>query len=275
MIHNTVTEQAYAKINLTLGVRSKRPDGYHELDMLMQTVSLADTVTVMPDSAISVTASGMLLPYHNTLRRAAELYQSYTGRGALIHVVKRIPAEAGLGGGSADAAAVLRGLDALYGEVYAQTLKDIARKVGADVPFCLQGGLCRAEGIGERLTPLKPMPLHLVLAKPEKGVSTGALFRALTLPRPLPDTERAMAAIGRGDLDGLADALENALEEPAIALVPEIADLRQRLIDLGAVGARMSGSGSAVFALFRTQEQAESAAAAVENVAFACAAETV
>lgn len=272
---NRVTEQAYAKINLTLGVRAKRADGYHELDMLMQTVSLQDTVTVLRAHEVTVTASGMLLPYNNTLRTAAELYQSYTGHGALIHVVKRIPSEAGLGGGSADAGAVLRALDVLYGEVDRATLKDIARKVGADVPFCLTGGLCRAEGIGEKLTPLRPMPLHLVIAKPEKGVSTGALFRSLTLPRQLPDTERAMAAIAKGDLDTLCQTLENALEEPAVALVPEIGELRERLLALGAVGARMTGSGSAVFGLFRTQEEAEAAAKALSDIPFAVAAESI
>lgn len=272
---NRITEQAYAKINLTLGVRAKRADGYHELDMLMQTVSLADTVTVQRAGEVTVTASGMLLPFNNTLRKAAELYRSYTGHGALIHVVKRIPSEAGLGGGSADAGAVLRALDALYGEVDRGTLKDIARKVGADVPFCLTGGLCRAEGIGEKLTPLKPMQLHLVIAKPAEGVSTGALFRSLQLPRKLPDTERAMAAIARNDLDTLAATLENALEEPAVALVPGIGALRERLLSLGAAGARMTGSGSAVFGLFRTQAEAERAAEAMTDVPFVCAAESV
>ena len=272
---NRITEQAFAKINLTLGVRAKRADGYHELDMLMQTVSLADTVTVQRAADVTVTASGMLLPYNNTLRKAAELYRSYTGHGALIHVVKRIPSEAGLGGGSADAGAVLRALDTLYGEVDSGTLKDIARKVGADVPFCLKGGLCRAEGIGEKLTPLRPMPLHLVIAKPDRGVSTGALFGALTLPRKLPDTEKAMTALARGDLDTLSETLYNALEEPAEALVPEIGAIRERLLSLGAAGARMTGSGSAVFGLFRSQEEAEAAAEKMADVPFVCTAESV
>ena len=143
-----VQEKAFAKINLTLGVRCKRADGYHELDMLMQTISLYDSVTVEKAPDITVTTSGMLLPYNNTMRKAAEYYAALTGHGANIRVIKRIPAQAGLGGGSADAAAVLRALDRLYGEVDSGTMREIALKVGADVPFCYHGGLCRAEGMG-------------------------------------------------------------------------------------------------------------------------------
>ncbi|MDO4493638.1 MAG: 4-(cytidine 5'-diphospho)-2-C-methyl-D-erythritol kinase [Clostridia bacterium] len=273
---DTITEKAYAKINLTLGVRAKRPDGYHELDSLMQTVSLHDTVTVTRAREVTVLSSGMVLPYNNTLRKAAALYEAYTGRGALIRVEKRIPAEAGLGGGSADAAAVLRALDRMYGETDRSTLNDIALKVGADVPFCMHGGLCRAEGIGEVLTPLKGMHLDLVIAKPEQGVSTAALFRALTLPREMPDTAGAMRAIGANDAETLGKLLVNALEEPAVALVPEIGKLVSRLKDLGAVGARMTGSGSAVFGLFRSAEEARHAAANLKDETFfAEACETV
>lgn len=271
----TVTERAYAKLNLTLGVRCRRADGYHELDMLMQTVDLFDTVTVTRASDLVVTASGMLLPQDNTLRRAAAYYRALTGRGAHIHVTKRIPAEAGLGGGSADAAAVLRALDRLYEEVDRQTLREIALKVGADVPFCLEGGLCRAEGVGEILTPLCGMPLHVVITKPTQGVSTGALFRALQLPRQMPDTLGAMKALAAGDLDALAPLIENALEAPAEALVPEIRTHRKRLLEAGAVAARMTGSGSAVFGLFRTKEDAERAAKMLSDLPFCVAAESV
>ena len=271
----TITERAYAKLNLTLGVRCKRADGYHELDMLMQTIDLCDTVTVTRASDIIVTASGMLLPTNNTLRKAAAYYQALTGRGAHIHVTKRIPAEAGMGGGSADAAAVLRAMDRLYGEVDRETLREIALKVGADVPFCLEGGLCRAEGVGEILTPLSGMPLHFVVTKPKQGVSTGALFSALQLPRALPDTVSAMQALADGDLDTLAPHIQNALEAPAEALVPEIRSSREKLLEQGAVAARMTGSGSAVFGLFRTKEDAERAAEALKDLDFCVAAESV
>ena len=193
-----IQERACAKVNLTLGVTGRRSDGYHTLDSLMVTTDLCDDVTVTRCREVIVTCTGMFLPYRNTLRAAAERYRALTGRGARIHVYKRIPAEAGLGGGSADAAAVLRGMQRLYGEAEERDLYDIALRVGADVPFCLQGGLCRAQGVGEVLTPFRlGAPLHLVLAKPAAGVSTRALFERLNLPQPLPDTAGTSGRSGR------------------------------------------------------------------------------
>lgn len=259
-----IQERACAKVNLTLGVTGRSSDGYHTLDSLMVTTDLCDDVTVTRCREVIVTCTGMFLPYRNTLRAAAERYRALTGRGARIHVYKRIPAEAGLGGGSADAAAVLRGMQRLYGEAEERDLYDIALRVGADVPFCLQGGLCRAQGVGEVLTPFRlGAPLHLVLAKPAAGVSTRALFERLNLPQPLPDTARAMAALSGGDVRALGPLLCNALQAEAEALVPEIGTLRQRLLALGALGACMTGSGSAVFGLFETAEAAAAACAAI------------
>lgn len=259
-----IQERACAKVNLTLGVTGRRSDGYHTLDSLMVTTDLCDDVTVTRCREVIVTCTGMFLPYRNTLRAAAERYRALTGRGARIHVYKRIPAEAGLGGGSADAAAVLRGMQRLYGEAEERDLYDIALRVGADVPFCLQGGLCRAQGVGEVLTPFRlGAPLHLVLAKPAAGVSTRALFERINLPQPLPDTARAMAALSGGDVRALGLLLCNALQAEAEALVPEIGTLRQRLLALGALGACMTGSGSAVFGLFETPEAAAAACAAI------------
>lgn len=259
-----IQERACAKVNLTLGVTGRRSDGYHTLDSLMVTTDLCDDVTVTRCREVIVTCTGMFLPYRNTLRAAAERYRALTGRGARIHVYKRIPAEAGLGGGSADAAAVLRGMQRLYGEAEERDLYDIALRVGADVPFCLRGGLCRAQGVGEVLTPFRlGAPLHLVLAKPAAGVSTRALFERLNLPQPLPDTARAMAALSGGDVRALGPLLCNALQAEAEALVPEIGTLRQRLLALGALGACMTGSGSAVFGLFETAEAAAAACAAI------------
>ena len=263
-MENMIQERACAKVNLTLGVTGRRSDGYHTLDSLMVTTDLCDDVTVTRCREVIVTCTGMFLPYRNTLRAAAERYRALTGRGARIHVYKRIPAEAGLGGGSADAAAVLRGMQRMYGEAEERDLYDIALRVGADVPFCLQGGLCRAQGVGEVLTPFRlGAPLHLVLAKPAAGVSTRALFERLNLPQPLPDTARAMAALSSGDVRALGPLLCNALQAEAEALVPEIGTLRQRLLALGALGACMTGSGSAVFGLFETPEAAAAACAAI------------
>ena len=269
------TERAYAKLNLTLGVLYRRADGYHALDSIMQTIDLCDSVTVENARDIVVTSTGMVLPYDNTMRRAAEQYCALTGRGAHIRVVKRIPAEAGLGGGSADAAAVFNALQKIYGEVDENTLLEIAAKVGADVPFCLRGGTQRAEGIGDVLTPLRGMKLHLIVAKPAEGVSTKKLFSMLKLPRRLPETSAALKALSEGDLDALCPLLFNALEEPAIELVPEIGQIKQRLLGAGAKAACMSGSGSSVFGIFADKAAAEQALPALADVPFARVCESI
>lgn len=269
------TERAYAKLNLTLGVLYKRGDGYHALDSVMQTIDLCDTLTVERARDIVVTSTGMLLPYDNTIRRAVEQYRALTGRGAHIRVVKRIPAEAGMGGGSADAAAALNGLQKLYGEVDEPTLVEIGAKVGADVPFCLRGGTQRAEGIGEVLTPVRGMKLQLIVAKPQAGVSTRKLFSLLKLPRTMPDTVAVIKALSDGDLDALCPLLYNALEEPAIELVPEIGRVKRRLLDGGAKAACMTGSGSAVFGVFSDRAAAEAALPALAEFPFARVCESI
>lgn len=269
------TERAYAKINLTLGVLYKRNDGYHALDSIMQSIDLFDTVTVERARDIVVASTGMILPYGNTVRRAAERYFALTGRAAHVQVVKRIPAEAGLGGGSADAAAALLGLQKLYGELDEPTLFEVGASVGADVPFCLRGGTQRAEGIGEVLTPVRGMKLHLVVAKPGEGVSTKKLFSLLKLPRKMADNTACIKALADGDLDALGPTLYNALEEPAIALVPEIGRVKEALLGAGARAASMTGSGSAVFGLFDTKEAAEAALPALKEFSFARVCESV
>lgn len=263
------TQRAYAKLNLTLGVLYKRADGYHALDSIMQTIDLCDSITIERARDIVVTSTGMLLPYDNTIRRAAEQYRALTGRGAHIRAVKRIPAEAGMGGGSADAAAVLNGLQQLYGEVDEPTLIEIGTKIGADVPFCLRGGTQRAEGIGEVLTPVRGMKLHFVVAKPAQGVSTRKLFSLLKLPREMPDTAGVLKALSAGDLDALCPLLTNALEGPATELVPEIGQIKRRLVDAGAKAACMTGSGSAVFGVFSDKAAAEAALPLLADLPFA------
>ncbi len=263
-----VTQRAYAKLNLTLGVLYKRSDGYHALDSIMQSIDLFDTVTIERANDVLVTSTGMLLPFDNTVRRAAEKYRALTGRGAHIRVEKRIPAEAGMGGGSADAAATLIGMQTLYDEVDDPTLLEIGASVGADVPFCIRGGLQRAEGIGEVLTPLNGPKLNFVIIKPEQGVSTKKLFSMLKLPRKMPDTAGCIKALASGDVTTLAALLFNALEEPAIGLVPEIGTAKQALLDAGAINACMTGSGSAVFGLFSDEESAQQACARLDDFAF-------
>jgi 4-diphosphocytidyl-2-C-methyl-D-erythritol kinase len=268
-------ERANAKLNLTLGVLYKRTDGYHALDSIMQSVDFYDSLVVERASGVTVTSTGMLLPYDNTVRRAAERYRALTGRGADIRVTKRIPAEAGMGGGSADAAAALTGMQKLYGEVDEKTLFEIGASVGADVPFCMRGGLQRAEGTGEALTPLCGPKMYFAVIKPARGVSTKKLFSLLKLPRKMPDTAACMRALAQGDIDALAPLLFNALEEPASELVPEIADAKRELMETGALAAGMTGSGSAVFGLFPKRELAESALPKLERYPFACVCESV
>lgn len=254
-----VEEKAYAKLNLTLGVLYKRMDGYHALDTLMQTVSLYDRVTVAPSKTVEVHVTGADLPFENTMYRAARLYQAACGKGCLVTCEKRLPAEAGMGGGSADAAAVLRGLQRLHRMLTDREIRDIALRVGADVPFCLQGGLCRCEGVGEILTPVVGPLLHFAVVKPPRGVSTKALFQSLSLPRKRVETVRCLARLGQNDLSGAAACMENALESPAVALVPEIGEVKAALLERGALAACMTGSGSAVFGLFASEEGARAA----------------
>ena len=264
-----IEELAQAKLNLTLGVLYKRADGYHALDTVMQTVSLFDRVFVEKSHSIEVRVTGMTLPQENTMYKAAALYKQATGCGAKIRCEKRIPMEAGMGGGSADAAAVLRGLQRLHRMADDRTLKEIALSVGADVPFLLHGGTCRCEGVGEILTPFAlGKRLWFVVAKPQEGVSTRELFSMLPLPRPQVKTLSAVAALARGDLKALAPLMSNVLEPAATVLVPEIGILKQKLLDAGALQAQMTGSGSAVFGLFESEEAANAALPAVSDAAF-------
>ena len=254
-----VEEKAYAKLNLTLGVLYKRMDGYHALDTLMQTVSLHDRVTVAPAKTVEVHVTGATLPVENTMYRAAKLYQTRSGKGCLVTCEKRLPAEAGMGGGSADAAAVVRGLQRLHRMLTDNELKEIALQVGADVPFCLQGGLCRCEGVGEILTPVIGPQLHFAVVKPPRGVSTKALFQSLSLPRKRVETLRCLAKLGQNDLPGAAAATVAARGAPAVYLGPEIGEGKDALLQRGALAACMTGSGSAVFGLFENEEGAQAA----------------
>lgn len=256
-------EKAYAKVNLTLGVLFKRQDGYHALDTLMSTVSLWDDITVEPSRQVEVLCEGMKLPLENTMYKAAMGYKERTGRGAFIRCKKRLPAQAGMGGGSADAAAVLRALQKQHRLLDDKELYELALSVGADVPFCLHGGMCRCQGVGEILTPVQCSTLHFAIVKPEEGVSTGALFSRLPMPRPRVDTGRAMALLCSGKLEEAAPLLQNALEAPAVELVPTIGKIKEQLLSLGALTACMTGSGSAVFGLFATEAAAKQAVEAL------------
>lgn len=264
--------QARAKINWTLDITGQRADGYHLMDMLMQPVTLADEVTITPADTLTLTCGGepYLPPDEKHLAmRAARALQSATGcsRGAHIHVEKRIPVGAGMGGGSADAAAVLIGLNRLWAlDLSQEELERIGLTLGADVPFCLRGGLTRTTGVGEIMQPLPfGATWALCVIQPCDGLSTGAVFKAYHgQDKPAsPDNDAAAAALAAGDLMALSGSLRNVLQPVSESFRPEIREAVDALKDCGAVCALMTGSGSAVFGVFADDAGAEAAADAL------------
>ena len=265
------TVLARAKLNLTLDVLGKRPDGYHDLKMVMQSVALADTLTVETGTGegLEVRTDLSFLPNNekNLAAAAALAFQTVTGRdlgGVAIAIEKRIPVCAGMGGGSSDAAAVLRSLERMLGT--GQDLAALARigeRVGSDVPYCVLGGTALAEGRGEVLTPLSALPhCHVVICKPAFSISTPELFRAVdgVRLRCRPDTDGVLAALEAGALGGVARRMYNVFED---VLPPrqraEVAAIRAVLVQHGALGANMSGTGPTVFGLFDDADRARSA----------------
>ena len=260
--------EARAKINWTLDILGQREDGYHLMDMLMQPVTLCDTVLLSPADEVSLTCGGTpLLPAdekHLALR-AARALKAATGfaGGAAIHVEKRIPVGAGMGGGSADAAAVLAGLNRLWGTGLTQAeLEAIGLTLGADVPFCLRGGLTRTTGIGERMEDLPCGRCYpLVVVQPCEGLSTREIFTAYhaadDLPRP--DNAAAAAALAAGAAGSLSAALGNVMQPVSCQRRPAIAEAIEALRQHGAFSAQMTGSGSAVIGAFGSASAAEAA----------------
>ncbi len=265
-----VTVSAHAKINLYLEVTSRLPDGYHALESTMHAVSLADEVTVAHDGlpGIRLTCSDPALPCgeSNLACRAARAFFAHTGisGGIRIHIRKVIPEGAGLAGGSADAAAVLRALNDLFRtELDPLTLRRIGKTIGADVPFCLHRGAAEVRGIGEIITPCFPLPpCHLLIAEGDAPVSTPRAFAQLDQIHRQVRTGNPMTRLLReGRLDQICAGLYNAFE----AVVPSCHAVKEQLYQLGASGALMSGSGSAVFALFAGRHAAETAREHLRN----------
>ena len=257
-----------AKINLTLAVTGRAANGYHLLDMLMQNVELSDTVRIEKADGIRMETNLYYLPCdrRNIAYKMAERFFRETGTagGALIRITKRIPVAAGLAGGSGNGAAVLKGLDRLYGTgLTLEEMQEIAFPVGSDIPFCLAGGAARVRGMGERVEPVRGLPpCTVVLVKPAFGISTEEAYKAFDRIRPArsPDTEAMLEALERADLDTVGNLLCNHLEETARLEHPEIGEIERILCSSGALGASMSGSGPTVFGLFRDRETAEGAA---------------
>lgn len=261
--------KARAKINWTLDILGQREDGYHLMDMLMQPVSLADTITLTPASELTLTTGGyprLAANSRNLAYRAAEALQQATGlrKGAAIHVEKRIPVGAGMGGGSADAAAVLAGLNRMWDAGLNQAeLEKIGLGLGADVPFCLRGGLTRTTGIGENMQVLPcARSYDLVVIQPCRGLSTGEVFKAYHEKecQLRPDTDKARQALAQGDGTLLAASLGNVLQAVSQDMRPPIGDAVAMLKQRGAFAALMTGSGSAVFGVFDSEDAARAAA---------------
>lgn len=263
---------AYAKINLMLDIIRRRTDDYHDLFMIMQSVGVGDRVAVEREKgrALRLTANIADIPLDekNIAWKAAELFFKATGLrrpGLHIHLEKRIPHAAGLAGGSADGAAVLVALNHLTDAgLTTEELCAIGVQIGADVPFCIVGGTCLAQGIGEVLSPLKAMPAcHIVLAKPDFGVNTGKAYGLFDTNGKThsPDQLGMLIAVQNRDLDGICCKLENVFEQ--FVEVPGRIEMKQVLRSAGAAGVCMSGSGPTVFGVFKEKQQAEAAAQAL------------
>lgn len=259
--------RAYAKVNYALDVVGVRADGYHELRTVMQSISLADEVEVSrigEGFELRVEPEGVKIgPWEeNTAYRAWRLLCDRLGEELPVRVTlrKKIPPGAGLGGGSTDAAAVLRGLDELFGLGFSiEEMCHLGGEIGADVPFCVSGGTARGEGVGEVLSPVPPPPDHrLLVVKPRRGADTAKVYRAYDAHpvESVGSADRVLYALRSGDLAGLAGALGNDLAPVTEATVPEVAELESGLLDAGALGVSMTGSGTAVYGLFRDEDAA-------------------
>ncbi len=323
----SVTEPAPAKVNLTLDVTGVRPNGYHDVAMVMQSISLQDEISmsrredneVVLEFADTEVLRGVKLSSgpDNLVCKAVRKFWEYVERGACsgncnsesdwgsetrakssgdgcesepkdetevessdygcdskilnesafrgvnILLTKHIPLEAGMAGGSTDAAATLRALNRLFGTGFdTKTLCEIGAGIGADVPFCVLGGTALAEGIGEILTPLTPVPkMDMLLVKPPVGASTKDIYNGLVLDETTehPDNEAMIHAIEEADVDSICTKLSNVLEPVTIGLLPVIGDIKQKMLELGADAALMSGSGSTVFGIFKDKRKLEGA----------------
>lgn len=272
-------ERAYAKINIGLDVLRRRPDGYHEVKMIMQTVDICDDLILERTSqpGIQLETDNAQLPTNrdNLICRAAALLmeEKKIAEGIKITLTKRIPIAAGMAGGSSDAAAAMRGVNLLFDMGY--SVKDLQRfgvKLGADIPYCIVGGTMLSEGIGEILTPLPAPPkAHLVVAKPDINVSTAFVYGNLHVERlkDHPDIDGMAQALSQNNLQGICDRMGNVLETVTVQEYPVIDRIKNLMREMGALNALMSGSGPTVFGIFTDGKQAAAAAAAIEELELA------
>lgn len=266
---NTIMLKAYAKINLGLDVLGKREDGYHEVRMIMQTIRLYDKLNMkkLNKDEIIIKTNLAYLPTNenNLVYRAIQMLKEEFNikQGIYVELQKHIPVAAGLAGGSSDAAAALMGMNRLFQLKLTTTdLMQRAVKLGADVPYCILGGTALSEGIGEVLTPLAPMPkAYILIAKPPINVSTKYVYENLILDERTnhPDIDGIMEAINSKDLYGVTNRLSNVLESVTIDKYPVIQEIKDTMIEFGAMNALMSGSGPTVFGVFEDLNLAKKA----------------
>lgn len=268
----TLTRNAYSKVNLALDVLRRREDGYHDVCMIMQNLSLYDTLTFTMEEAdmlaITLSCDKGFVPCdeRNLIYKAIVLMgETYHLTGHIhVELVKRIPVEAGMAGGSTDCAAAFHAMRELYGlDVSDQELMKLGVKLGADVPYCIMAKTALSEGIGEVLTEVAPLPdCYVVVAKPTISVSTKMVYENLHANelQHHPDVAGMIEALKQGDLSGVASRMENVLETVTTKLYPQIEEIKQSMKESGAENAIMSGSGPTVFGLYREKAIAEQAA---------------
>ena len=263
---DNIVVKAPAKINLTLDVTRKREDGYHEVEMIMTTVDLADRIhlfSLEEDKIIIDVTKGFVPSNENNLAyQAARLLKERLDirKGIAISIDKQIPVSAGLAGGSTDAAAVLRGLNEMWElGLSMDELAEIGLEIGSDVPFCVHGGTAVARGRGEKLEFLPTPPqCWVILVKPPMGVSTKDVYGRLNLSNMVhPDNEGMIKAIETGDFSGMCGRLQNVMEDVTFDLHPDVKKIKDRMLQFGAPGAVMSGSGPTVFALAQNRTRAD------------------
>ena len=266
---DNISLKALAKINLGLDVTGKREDGYHDVRMIMQSIHLYDRVEIKktrsPKIRVEVNLYYLPVDENNLVYKAAALMKEKYGikEGVRITLQKFIPVAAGLGGGSSDAAAVLVGMNRMFKlGLKQEELMAVGAQIGADVPFCVMRGTALAEGIGEQLTALPPVPkCPVLIAKPAVSVSTAEVYQNLKLSENMqhPDIDGMIEAINNKDLNGIASKMGNILETVTIPRYPVIKEIKKIMIEHGALNAMMSGSGPSVFGLFKEEKDIQAA----------------
>lgn len=276
-------KKAYAKINLGLDVLRRRPDGYHDVKMIMQTVGIYDVLTFekvesgeeVPEITLTVNHPEIPTGEDNLIVKSARLLMNefQIKDGLRIHLEKNIPMAAGMAGGSTDAAQTLIAVNELFGlGLSEKELQERGVKLGADIPYCIQGGTALSEGIGEVLTALpNPPQAHLVVAKPDINVSTKYVYENLHLDtlKKHPDIDGMIEAINAGDLKGICNRLDNVLATVTEDKYPVIGQIKETMLEAGAINALMSGSGPTVFGIYEDEETANRAYVAVKEAGLA------